>query len=316
MEILHTRCGDIAASGVVERFADGGVMSCTPARETRLDTRCGALVPQFTTDDLRRRTVQAVSFFPNGNVRALPLERPTEVATPAGPVTAELVTFHPEGTLCRVFPLNGKLSGMWTEADEAALATPLRVDTPLGVVEKKIIGLRFDPAGRLLSLTLWPGETLDVPTPQGIIAARTGVAFRPDGGLRSLEPARPQPVKTPAGSVMAYDLDAIGVCGDTNSLEFSENGEVARVRTNLSRLVAQGPDGGRRVFEPFLRESICGDGDREISPLSIEFATDATRVRTRQNAPWTELAAGEWRLRTEPFLAQFATAVQRLSCAG
>ncbi len=316
MEILRTALGDIPATGVVERFADGGIMSCTPSGEARLETCCGALVPQFTTDDLRRRTVQTVSFHPNGNVRALPLERPTEICTPAGPLTAELVTFHPDGSLCRVFPLNGKLSGMWTETDEAGLASPLRVVTPLGAVQKKLIGLRFDPAGHLLSLTMWPGETLDVPTPQGVLRARTGVAFRPDGALRSLEPARPQPVETPAGNVMAYDLDAIGVCGDVNSLEFSKDGAVCRVRTNLSRLVAEGPSGSRRVFEPSLRESLCGDSDSEITPLSIEFTPEATRVRTRRNTPWAELPTGEWRPRAEPFLARFATAVQRLSCAG
>jgi len=315
METLHTQYGAIPHVGVVERYAEGGVMSCTPGAEVLLQTACGALTPQFTTDDLRRRTVQAISFHPTGTLRALPLERPTCVATPAGEILAELVTFHPDGSLCRVFPLNGKLSGMWTQEDEGRLARPVRVQTPLGVIEKRLIGLYFNPAGRLLSLTLWPGETLDVPTPQGTLAARVGVAFRPDGTLRSLEPAKPQPVTTQAGRVMAYDLDAIGICGDANSLEFSTEGDVVRVRTNLSRVVAEGTQGDQLVFEPELRESLCGDGDREITPLQMEFDAAGARLRTKINGGWTALPAARWRLRAEPFVAQFATAFQRLSCS-
>jgi len=188
METLHTQYGAIPHVGVVERYAEGGVMSCTPGAEVLLQTACGALTPQFTTDDLRRRTVQAISFHPTGTLRALPLERPTCVATPAGEILAELVTFHPDGSLCRVFPLNGKLSGMWTQEDEGRLARPVRVQTPLGVIEKRLIGLYFNPAGRLLSLTLWPGETLDVPTPQGTLAARVGV---PSGRMGPCAPWSP-----------------------------------------------------------------------------------------------------------------------------
>jgi len=52
-----------------------------------------------------------VHFYDNGALRHLPLETPTEVLTPAGPMLAELVTFHKSGEVSRVFPLNGKLSG-------------------------------------------------------------------------------------------------------------------------------------------------------------------------------------------------------------
>jgi len=56
---LSTRYGAIPIAGFVERFAGGGVMSCTPAGAVTLDTPYGRLTPQFTTDDLRRRTVQS-----------------------------------------------------------------------------------------------------------------------------------------------------------------------------------------------------------------------------------------------------------------
>jgi len=315
MDTVTTRYGTIPVAGYVEWFADGAVMSCAPADEVALETSCGPLVPQCTTDDLRRRTVQALSFHTTGVLRAVPLERPTAIETPAGPMLVELVTFHPDGSLCRAFPLNGKLSGYWTQEDEGGLATPVRLKTPLGVIEKRVIGVYFNPEGTLLSLTLWPGDTLEVPTPAGPLKARVGVSFGPDGSLRSLEPAKPQPVATPAGVIQAYDLDAVGICGDVNSLEFWPSGAVKRVSTNLTRVLAAGPDGAAMEFCPELRESLCGDGDKEIVPMQLAFDQHTARIRTLPDKNWTVLPLSEWTLRAQPFVAQFATPFGHMHCS-
>lgn len=316
MESIETSYGVIQVTGVVERHPDGTVRSCTPAAETVFHTPCGPLTAQYSTDDLRRRTVQSVSFHESGNLRALPLERPAHISTPAGDFTIELATFHPDGSLCRAFPLNGKLSGYWTQEDEGRLAEPMRVRTPAGELTARVIGLYFDPLGRLLSLTLWPGESVSVPTPAGPILARTGISFRPDGSLRSLEPARPHSVPTPAGFIQAYDLDAVGICGDVNSLGFAPDGGVERLSTTFSRVVALGPRGERLDFTPAERESLCGDGEREPVPMRLEFSPGLARIRTSDALPWTELPLPLWTLRAEPFLRQFANPFGRMACAG
>lgn len=315
MEILETRYGPVAVTGFVERFADGTVMSCTPAGETVFETPLGPLEAQHSTDDLRRRMVQAVSFHPCGALRALPLERPTVVQTPAGAMCVELVTFHPSGALNRAFPLNGKLSGYWTQEDEGRMARPVRLDTPLGPVEARLIGVCFAPGGALLSLTLWPGEELSVPTPVGPMQARVGVSFRADGSLRSLEPARPQSVPTPAGFIQAYDLDAVGICGDVNSLGFAPDGTIKRLSTTWARVLATGPGGEELAFTPDSRESLCGDGEREPVPMRLEFHPGEARLRTRDDASWTILPLAAWNLRAEPFLRQFANPFGRMSCS-
>ncbi len=316
METVHTPYGPLAVSGPLERYPDGTLRSCTPAGPTVFQTALGPLPAQHSTDDLRRRTVQPVSFHPTGLLSALPLEEPTLVQTPAGPLSAELVTFHPDGTLCRVFPLNGKLSGLWSQEDEGRLARPADLRTPMGRISARIIGVRFDPAGALLSLTLWPGESVEAPTPVGPMAARIGVSFRPDGSLRSLEPASPQAVPTPAGEIQAYDLDAVGVSGDVNSLGFGPDGRVERVSTNLTQVAASGPGGAHCLFAPEFRESLCGDGEREPMPLRLEFGPDEVRIRTRQNAPWTVLPLAHWTLRSEPCLLRFATPLAQVRCPG
>jgi len=227
----------------------------------------------------------------------------------------ELVTFHADGSLCRAFPLNGKLSGYWTQEDEGRLSTPTALDTPLGRISAHLIAARFHPQGALLSLTLWPGEALEVQTPVGFVMARVGVSFRPDGSLRSLEPARPQTVPTRAGFIQAYDLDAVGISGDLNSLAFAPDGSVERVSTTLSRVVAQGPDDQEQSFTPTSRESLCGDGDREPVPMQLCFSPEATRIRITPEADWTVLPSADWTLRAEPFLRQFANPFGRMSCS-
>ncbi len=315
---LDTPCGSIPVHGPVERFPDGGPRSCTPCGPAALATRFGTLVPQHSTDDLRRRTVQALTFHPGGLPRCLPLEQPTRIETPAGVMDAELLTFHPDGSLRRAFPLNGKLSGYWTEADEGALAKTMEVSTPLGRLTAKIISLCFHPCGTLASITLWPGEEVALPTPAGTLAARVGMAFRPDGSLRSIEPARPQAVPTPAGSIMAYDLDAVGICGDANSLCFAPDGRVEGVTTSLTRVLARREDGSEQVFAPGTRESLCGDAERESAPMRLEFAPGVARIRSGWRAPWVRLELSRVRLRAEPALTGFAlgpgAVLARASC--
>ncbi len=315
METVTTRYGAIPVTGILERHPTGALMSCAPAGPALLNTSLGLLPAQYSTDDLRRRTVQAVYFYDNGALRHLPLEAPTEVPTPAGPMVAELVTFHPSGAVSRVFPLNGKLSGYWTQEDEGRLAGPVTLQTPLGTISARIISLSFFPAGNLRSITLWPGENIDVPTPAGVLAVRIGVSFRPDGSVRSVEPARPQSVATPVGLVQAYDLDACGICGDENSLEFGADGSVQAVATSLTRLVLSGLDGRERIFAPASRESLCGDSEREPVPMRLVFSPGAVEVRTRPEAGPVLLPTAGLRIRTAPHLEQFANPFGRMSCS-
>lgn len=315
MGTVLTRYGEIPVAGCLEWHDTGELKSCAPAGPALLDTPLGALPPQYSTDDLRRRTVQAVYFYDNGALRHLPLETRTEVMTPAGLLAAELVTFHKCGALARAFPLNGKLSGYWTQEDEGRLAGPVTLDTPLGPVSARLIAVSFRPDGSLRSLTLWPGETLDVVTPVGVLSVRIGVSFRPDGSVESVEPARPQAVATPVGQVRAYDLDACGIHGDLNSLTFAPDGTVRGVATSLTQLVAVGPDGRERRFAPASRESLCGDSEREPVPMWLDFSPEAVSVRSGPDAEPVVLPTADHRFRTAPHLEQFANPFGKMSCS-
>ena len=111
MQSIMTKYGDIPTSKILETHDDGTMQSCMPTRKCCLKTSLGILTPQYTTDDLRKKELQPVVFYKSGTLRALPLEQQATVLTPAGEILAELITFHPNGNVNRVFPLNGKLSG-------------------------------------------------------------------------------------------------------------------------------------------------------------------------------------------------------------
>jgi hypothetical protein len=302
-------------AGLEDRYPDGALRGVCLDAAYPLETSLGRLLPQYTIDDARRMTRPPMTFFENGQVRSLPLETRTVVETPAGPLPAELVTFHENGSVARVFPLNGKLSGYWTEADEAGLAETLHVKTPIGPLAARIVAVAFDPQGRLRSLTLWPGEELLVSTPAGNAPARLGLSFHPDGTLRSLEPARPFEAPTPVGPVWAFDSDAVGISGDDNSLVFDPAGTVTRIATVRTTLAVHLPDGIRREISPAVRESICGDSEREITPLVLTFTGDAVIARHGVGQPTAVLPRAGATFSTRPYLAAFAVSFSPKQCS-
>ncbi len=290
-QTLTTGHGLIPVAGPVERHPNGALMSCTPAGPVTLDTPVGPLEAQHSTDDLRRRTVGAVTFHVGGMLRCLSLEHAQTVVTPCGEMRAEMVTFHPDGALKRVFPLNGRLSGFWSQEDEAALAEPVEVETPVGPLRARVICLCFAPGGWLRSVALWPSETVDVPTPVGVFPARMGVAFGPLGEVQSLEPADPMDVPTPVGVVCAFDPDAVGISGDAGSLVF-EDGRVRRLATVHTALAVRGANGEEVEYVPAWRESLCGLSDREPVPMRLSFAGDTVRI-DRGQGPAVRVALGD-----------------------
>jgi hypothetical protein len=316
MPVITTPFGVLETLPDIEFFPGGAVQSCVVARACALFTPLGSLVPQFNASSLRKRQLPAISFHPNGMIRNLPLEEQVMVPTPLGILPAEQVTFYDSGAVKRVFPLNGTLSGYWTQEDEAAMATPLILHTPIGSVEVKPVCVYFGPAGNLRSLTLWPGTVLDVPTPLGSIRARSGVSFFDSGVLRSVEPAQPVAVPTPLGDLLAFDQDAIGICGDQNSLRFRENGALHGLTTAAHAFEVGLENGRMKSVAPPLRRHPC-DGERmEAGPITLEFSpgmvsfmvADAPRLSVKTHgvtasrfflplsalSPMCSMGAGEW----------------------
>ena len=268
---ITTRYGVLDPVSHIETDAQGAVLSCVPAGALTLDTPWGRLTPQHTTDDMRRPKVEPLLFYPDGTLRSIALEQRTPIATPLGEILSELLNFYPDGSLRRVFPLNGKLSGYWTEKEEESLCGPLSLDTPAGAITARVVGVQFHPHGRLRSVTLWPGEVVEIDTPLGRQRARVGMAFHPGGQLRSFEPERMLGVPTPIGRLEAFDPDVLGIHGDCNSLCFTPDGSVEAVATPLNTVQVTLPDGSTRGFSPERSPSLCDERVQQTVPLRISF---------------------------------------------
>jgi len=314
MPDVSTRYGVLHCSRHMENFPDGSPRACTAAAPSPLATDFGELVPQFTTDDLRKKEVLPVTFHQDGALKSLPLETQTVIKTPAGPIPAELVTFHPTGAINRIFPLNGKLSGYWAQEDEKGFSKPVTLNTLAGEITAHVIGVGFYPDGALRSVTLWPDESVMVNTPAGLVSARMGVSFSPKGRLRSVEPAKPTPVTTPAGEITAFDPDAVGVNGDVNSLLFHDDGSVARVVTTLTTIKAVSADGKVTRYTPEFRESLCGDSEREIVPMTIEFGGGMALIRQNPDQPPVSIDMELTPLFTEPNLPGLSMGMPDMRC--
>lgn len=266
---------------IISTWSDGSIRECLLHEAVAIDTPAGLLIPQYEHAGGRRKPTPSISFHSNGQIARIALHEQTLVQTPAGAMPAELITFAESGALRAVFPLNGQLSGYWTEADELALAVPMHFDLAFGAIDARVISVRFHESGSIHSLTFWPDERITIKTPIGMQTIRHGLSLYPDGALRSFEPADPVDLETPVGVIRAFDAAAVGITGDRNSIVLGRDGALLSLATSHHAIAVKLPGGCLRHFTP-----TCGrdeeDGDLYFQPLKLDFAGGTVRFNNRE----------------------------------
>jgi len=242
---FKTAAGELTDVKTYETFPDGSLKSCILDVPVTITTPVGACVPRWTDDSVRRKYNKSLSLYPSGSIRSIALHDRTPMQTSQGEILAEHITFYENGTVHRVFPCNGRLSGYWTEEDEKTLASEYTVTWGTQSLAVPIMIFRFYLSGKLRSLTFWPGDVHEIITPIGPVQTRTGVSFYENGAIQSVEPAEPVPVPGGADICLAYDMDAPGLHGDSNSLRFAPDGTIISYVQNGIRTM------------PMM--SLCGD---------------------------------------------------------
>nr|WP_319491108.1 hypothetical protein [uncultured Desulfobacter sp.] len=277
MEALKTKYGTITGYQNLEKYESGNPASLIFTEQFEIKTPVGAIIPQYEVDDHGRRVLKPVTFYENGQLKKAPLQMAADIETKYGNICAELVMFYDDGSLKKLFPLNGKLSGYWGEKDEVALAKELELALSCGTIKAKPINLVFYKSGNIKSITLWPQETVDIQTPLGAMRVHVGISFYEDGSVKSVEPVEPHTVETKIGPISAYDNDPEGIMGDINSLQFDEQGEVTALSTTKNAIVLKNPAGGQIKYAPSEKESLCSENVSVTIPLQIEFTSDTIR---------------------------------------
>ncbi|MFT9077627.1 hypothetical protein [Ethanoligenens sp.] len=267
----QTQYGMLKGIHKLSRYPEGTLKDCTLVVPNTIHTPYGDLVPQYEDDGLRRKFTYSLSFYANGILKSISLQEKTVFNTAQGDIAAELVTFYEDGSIHRLFPLNGKLSGFWAEKNEYELEPVLHFQTKQVTFDKKIIGVSFYPSGAVHSFTFWTRDTLEVELPFGKVETRIGLALYENGAVKSLEPRRPTLIQTPVGKILAYDVEAIGVNGDINSLGLYEDGSLKTVTTQANVITVKKPNGETVTAAPSLHMSHFDDEVKRVEPLIIRF---------------------------------------------
>ncbi len=242
-----------------------------------IKTQAGVLSPLYSVEDMGRRKMAPLYLYENGTVKNISLQGQSLVDTSLGALPAEKLTFYENGAVKRVFPLNGRLSGFWTEKNETKLAEEIDLQTPVGIVPVKPISILFYDSCELRSITFWPEEVVRLNTPLGKCNARVGVSFYKSGAMRSFEPAKPTMLETPIGFVEAFDPDPEGIYGDINSVQFHEDGRLKSVLTANTQISVIDKSGNGQNYAPTKRRGYCSDLVLETVPMLIEFDNDKVR---------------------------------------
>lgn len=253
---------------------DNAVISCMLNEPNMVETACGTLVPKWQ-EDVRKKGIPSLTFHPDGELKSIALETQTMVSTPLGDLPAEFLTFYPGGELRRIFPTNGKLTAYWSEEEEAALCPTLSFALHCGAFRAKVTSIHFYPGGALRSMSFWPGETVVLRAFQGFMPTRIGFSLYENGALESVEPPYPMAIDTPIGAISAFDPDALGVHGDSNSLSYNQDGSLRSIKTADSKIEVITPERKSIYFSPTLRQDSLLDDSMVVVPVSIYFTPES-----------------------------------------
>lgn len=282
---LETRYGSLKGISTFSSYPDGKLMSCMLHAENRLQTSVGEIIPQYRVAEVGERQKKhrsSLDFYENGQIKSAALDSAMPLKTPLGTYEAELVTFHEDGSLNRLFPLNGKVDGFWSEKREGEMAKVMHFDLPVGKFSAKIINLTFHPSGSLRSLTLWPGQKITISTPAGPMSVRKGFSLYVDGSVRSVEPTAPFELDTPIGRIKAFDAEMLGMNADRNSIHFSPTGRLVSVKTIHSGVRVQAADGTEHIIEPLETSSLIEMTAMRTVPMQIDFEADKVILSAKQ----------------------------------
>ncbi|MBU3154074.1 hypothetical protein [Clostridium estertheticum] len=278
MKEFMTKYGMLKGISSIEFYTDGIIKECKLSEYCEINTSYGILVPQYDEVEVRRKYKRSLSFYKNGNLQSISFQSGTNIVTSVGKLSAELAVFHENGQIKRIFPLNGKITGYWTEENEYELSEELDFHFEFGKFKKKIIGINFYESGGVKSLTLWPKDFINILSPYGMIETRIGFSLYPNGAIKSCEPRRQTLIKTVIGELHAFDFDAIGLNADTNSLNFKENGTIKSLYTSLDKITIKDAFGSSHIYEPGLRTNNFNDTIMDVVPLRIEFYLGKVKI--------------------------------------
>lgn len=277
MSEVLTKYGNLKGVITPTFYPNGSLKECILEEYNEIETRYGILVPSYEQYDVRKKYTRSISFYENGDIEGIALQKQKKITTKVGSIPAEFITFYNNGSIKRIFPLNGKLSGYWSEDDEYNLAEEVELNVKTGILKTKFVGIQLYEDESVKSITLWSKDTINVFSPIGYIDLRNGISFYNDGKIKSLEPKNPTLIKTAIGGIKAYDTNVLGINGDSNSLTFSEDGKITSLVSATDEIAIVDRSGNRSIVKQTLKQNLFNNDVMDVIPLKVEFFEDKVR---------------------------------------
>jgi hypothetical protein len=274
MEKINTKYGDLNDAFIASYYQSGEPESYRVDEESELGILGYKLIPLYGFIDERRKEFPPVKVFKNGNIKSISLNDLIEIETAIGKFEVEKITFYKSGEINRLFLLDGKLSGYWSEEDEYNLAKTYKFDFKFSSFEGKPMSLHFYETHELQSITLWPKERIQINVGEYNFVGRIGASLYKSGQLKSCEPFRATTVNTPIGKIDAYDINALGIHGDSNSLNFYENGGIKSLITSTNTITINTSEGDRIFHSPKKIRLYSSSEVLDTITLKIEFTNN------------------------------------------
>lgn len=281
MKTIEIKYGTLNGAFVAGYYSTGECEEYRVEEESELDILGYKLIPSYEFPDIRRKEFPSVKVYKNGNIRSVLLNESTSITTKKGIFEVEKITFYEDGQINRLFLLDGKLSGYWSEDDEYNLAKPYKFDFEFTSFEAKVMIIHFYKTEEIKSITLWPKERVKLNLGASIIIGRIGFCLYKSGKLKSCEPFRPTTINTIIGDIEAYDINAIGIHGDQNSLNFYEDGKIKSLITSRNTITIYNLDGDSIVHSPKKMRVYSNSEVMDTISLTIEFIDDKVVIDNR-----------------------------------
>jgi hypothetical protein len=245
------------------------------------------LVPLYGFQDARRKELPAIRLYKNGNIKTISLNDPTMILTKIGGFEVEKIVFYENEMINRIFLLDGKLSGYWSEDDEYNLAKVQYFNLPIGKFEAKVISLHFYKNGNLKSITFWPKERIILKIGDQKVDIRIGISLYEDGSLKSCEPAKATLINTPIGKIEAFDINTLGIHGENNSLKYYNNGDIKEIVTFTNVIEVHNASGEKYRYSPNKVKKYSGDIE-SFETVDIEFLENKVIINKKYEYKYSD----------------------------
>ena len=270
MDEVETKYGILNGAHLIGKYSTGESEYYSVDEISKLKVLGYNLVPLYGYKDARRKELPAIRFYKNGNIRNISLNDSTKILTKIGDFGVEKIVFYEDGMINRLFLLDGKLSGFWSEDDEYNLAEIQYFNLPIGKFEARVISLHLYRSGDVKSITFWPKERISLKIGDQKINVRIGISLYEDGSLESCEPAKATLINTPIGKIEAFDRNVLGIHGESNSLKFYKNGEIKEIVTFTNLIEVSTHSGEKHRYSPKRVKKYSGDIDC-FETVHVEF---------------------------------------------